>query len=445
MLRSNTNILNIDPSNKNRKNHLQMESDEETDPEDPLQADLEDNLCDEFDLIHSSSVKILTLQETIRLTMKEVEKVESNCMDLEIMNRSRGARGSQSSLREREEKAKRLTENIMKVVDDAMEGDPDKLALPEPIQDKALPKLVLNSKIALNISELNSVLLSQRLKTDGSVNPALLNFISRGIRKDGGKRGKQKKVKFARQVCEADRLIGYALCIQKGILPVVINSLSKASKPHHPLCPQVGEKSSNLIWFSVTEQEAKSLEDTCACLKHSHTLETMCIVPDANFLVSMELDGLPGKFPRNCSMQGLESEIMVSKNYVCATFLELLGQTTGDQSREAVSDHLVEVVNLAFQAQKSLATHEDMGFVSSTSLDVVRLAHVNKDHKKSGWMGVMGGKLHDEVKTTSPSFEDRLNLIKGAIRNLVEHSDTSSFFQNCGEIEFAYPESGEFV
>jgi len=171
----------------------------------------------------------------------------------------------------------------------------------------------------------------------------------------------------------------------------------------------------------------------------------MRLVPNADFLVSMELDDLPSKFPRNCSLQGLKSEIMIGENYVCATFLELLGQTTGNQSREAVSGHLVKTVNLSIQAQKSITTHENSGSNSSTPSDVACLAHVNRNHKKSGWMSVLGEKLHGKEKTTFPSFEDRLSLIKKAIRNLVGHQSTSSFFQNCKETEFAHPESGEFV
>jgi len=206
----------------------------------------------------------------------------------------------------------------------------------------------------------------------------------------------------------------------------------------------VSEKSSSLAWFNITEQEAQNLENECNCLKHNHTLETMRLVPNADFLVSMELDDLPYKFPRNCSLQGLTSEIVIGENYVYATFLELLGQTTGNQTREAVSEQLVDAVNLSIQAQKSTTTHEGSGLNSHTPPDVACLAHVNIDHKKPGLLRVLGEKLHGKEKTTFPPFEDRISLIKKAIRNLVGHKSTSSFFQNCKEIEFAYPESGEF-
>ena len=192
-LRSNTDSPNIDSSNKDRENHLQMDSDEDTDSEEPATAGHDEGLKIEVDRIYGASVKILGLQNIIRSALEEVGDMNVKGTELEFMSRSREARGSPSSPQDREEKAVRLTHEILKVVADAIDGDPDTSPVPEPLQSKSLPKFVLSSKIALNVSELNSVLLSQRLKTDGVVNAVFTNFILRRRRKEGGRKQKQPK------------------------------------------------------------------------------------------------------------------------------------------------------------------------------------------------------------------------------------------------------------
>jgi len=82
-LRSNTDSPNIDSFNKDRETYLQMDSDEDTESEEPSAAECDEDLKFEVDRVFGAAVNILGLQDIIRAAMQQCGDISKRLWHVE--------------------------------------------------------------------------------------------------------------------------------------------------------------------------------------------------------------------------------------------------------------------------------------------------------------------------------------------------------------------------